>query len=63
MARHDDRTEAWASLLPAGSYESTYLARAVLPGEFRAAPVWVEEYDAPEVYGRGAGERVVIEER
>jgi alpha-2-macroglobulin len=56
----DDRVQLYAAFVPAGTYATTHVVRATLPGEFRAGPVRVEEYDAPEVYGRGAGERVIV---
>jgi alpha-2-macroglobulin len=57
----DDRAEAFASLLPAGVYEYTYLARATTHGTFLAAPPRAEEMYAPETFGRGAGDRVIVE--
>jgi alpha-2-macroglobulin len=57
----DDRAEAFASLLPAGSYEYTYIARATTPGTFVVPPPRAEEMYSPETFGRGAGGRVVVE--
>jgi alpha-2-macroglobulin len=57
----DDRAEAFASLLPAGSYEYTYVARATTPGTYVVLPPRAEELYAPETFGRGAGGRVIIE--
>jgi uncharacterized protein YfaS (alpha-2-macroglobulin family) len=56
----DDRAEAFASLLPAGVYEYTYLARATTPGRFVVPPPRAEMLYEPETFGRGSGETVVI---
>jgi uncharacterized protein YfaS (alpha-2-macroglobulin family) len=56
----DERAEAFASLLQAGVYEYTYLARATTPGEFVVPPPKAEEMYEPETFGRGATARVVI---
>ena len=57
----DDRAEAFASLLWEGSYRYRYTARATTPGTFTAGPPKAEEMYSPEVFGRGATDRVVIE--
>jgi uncharacterized protein YfaS (alpha-2-macroglobulin family) len=59
--RRDDRLEAFASLLWGGEYAYVYLARATTPGEFLAPPTRAEEMYAPDVFGRGASDRVVVE--
>src|SRR5690606_27957781 len=59
----DDRAEAFATLLPAGSYEYAYTARATTPGTFVVPPPRAEEMYAPESFGRGASARVVVEGR
>jgi alpha-2-macroglobulin len=59
----DDRAEAFATLLPAGAYEYTYVARATTPGAFVVPPPRAEEMYQPETFGRGAGVRVVVEGR
>ena len=56
----DDRTEAFTTLLPGGTYEYTYVARATTPGEFVVPPTRAEEVYAPEVFGRSASDRVVV---
>jgi uncharacterized protein YfaS (alpha-2-macroglobulin family) len=56
----DERAEAFASLLGAGVYRYSYVARATTPGEFVAPPPTVEEMYHPETFGRGAGERVRV---
>jgi uncharacterized protein YfaS (alpha-2-macroglobulin family) len=59
----DDRVVAFARHAPAGVYELTYLARATTPGSFVASPAHTEEMYAPEVFGRSASDRVVVERR
>ncbi len=58
--QRDDRAEAFAAWLPAGSYDYTYVARATTPGTFVAPPTRAEEIYAPETFGRGSTDRVVI---
>jgi uncharacterized protein YfaS (alpha-2-macroglobulin family) len=57
----DDRVEAFASLLPAGVFTYTYVARATTPGLFVVPPPRAEEMYSPETFGRGASERVLVE--
>ncbi len=57
----DERVEAFASLLWEGVYDYTYVARATTPGDFVVAPPKAEEMYSPETFGRGAGDRVVVE--
>jgi hypothetical protein len=57
----DDRVEAFASLLHAGSYEHSVLARATTPGRFVAPPPKAEEMYHPETFGRGGTDVVVVE--
>jgi uncharacterized protein YfaS (alpha-2-macroglobulin family) len=57
----DERAEAFASFLPAGVFDYSYVARATTPGTFIAPPPKAEEMYAPETFGRGAGDRVVVE--
>jgi alpha-2-macroglobulin len=56
----DDRAEAYATYLGAGTYEYTYEARATTPGEFVVPPAHAEELYAPEVFGRSASARVTV---
>ncbi len=51
----DDKVTLFATYLPAGAYEYTFLARASLPGEFRVLPVHGEMMYFPEVWGRSGG--------
>ncbi|MCB0047027.1 MAG: Ig-like domain-containing protein [Caldilineaceae bacterium] len=57
----DQRAEAFATLLWEGVYEYSYVARATTPGNFVVPPAKAEEMYAPEVFGRSAGDRVVVE--
>ncbi len=57
----DERVEAFASLLWDGVHEYVYVARATTLGSFVVAPPKAEEMYSPEVFGRGAGDRVVVE--
>jgi hypothetical protein len=57
----DERVEAFASLLWDGIYDYTYVARATTPGNFVAPPPKAEEMYSPETFGRGAGDRVIVE--
>ena len=56
----DDRVEAFTSLLPAGVYTYTYVARATTPGLFIVPPPRAEEMYSPETFGRGGTERVLV---
>lgn len=57
----DERVEAFASLVYAGVYDYTYVARATTPGEFVVPPPKVEEMYDPETFARGGGDRVIVE--
>ncbi len=59
----DERTEAFATLLWDGVYEYTYVARATTPGEFIVPPAKAEEMYSPEVFGRSASDRLIVETR
>ncbi len=56
----DDRAEAFTSLLPAGTYDYSYVARATTPGRFVVPPSRAEEIYAPETFGRGATDIVIV---
>jgi hypothetical protein len=51
----DDKVVMFATHLPKGTYEYTYLMRASLAGEFRVIPSTAYEMYFPEVFGRGDG--------
>jgi hypothetical protein len=57
----DDRAEAFTSLLWEGVYNYSYVARATTPGAFVVPPAKAEEMYAPETFGRGQSDRVVVE--
>jgi uncharacterized protein YfaS (alpha-2-macroglobulin family) len=57
----DDRAESFATYLAAGTYDYSYVARATTPGSFVAPPARAEEMYAPETFGRGSTDAVVIE--
>jgi len=58
----DDRAVLFASELPRGTYEYTYLIRAGLAGNFHVAPAHAEEMYFPEVFGNSAGGVFTVEE-
>jgi uncharacterized protein YfaS (alpha-2-macroglobulin family) len=57
----DERVVISADFLPAGTYVYTYLVRASTPGTYFVIPPTAQEFYFPEVYGRGAGGRFVIQ--
>ena len=57
----DNQAEAFTSLLWDGVYQYTYLAWATTPGKFVVPPSKAEEMYSPEVFGRSAGNIVVVE--
>jgi uncharacterized protein YfaS (alpha-2-macroglobulin family) len=57
----DERVEAFSSLLWEGVHTYRYVARATTPGTFVVPPPKAEEMYAPETFGRGATDRVVVE--
>jgi uncharacterized protein YfaS (alpha-2-macroglobulin family) len=57
----DERAEAFTSLLWEGTYEYTYVTRATTPGRFVVPPTKAEEMYSPEVFGRSAGDIVIVE--
>ena len=58
----DERAEAFASYLWAGTHEYSYVARATTPGTFVVPPAKAEEIYAPEVFGRSGSDTVIIED-
>ena len=56
----DDRAEAFATWLGAGSYEYTYVTRATTPGTFVVPPARAEQMYEPEVFGRSGNTTVTI---
>lgn len=57
----DKQVEAFASLLPAGLYSYSYVARATTPGEYLVPPTKAEEMYEPEVFGRSSTDHVIVE--
>jgi uncharacterized protein YfaS (alpha-2-macroglobulin family) len=57
----DERAEAFTSLMWEGVYSYTYVTRATTPGAYVVPPAKAEEMYAPETFGRGASDRVVVE--
>ena len=51
----DEKAVLFATYLPRGTYEYTYLIRASLPGEYGAIPTHAYEMYFPEVFGRSDG--------
>jgi hypothetical protein len=58
----DNRVALFATRLPGGSYEYTYLARATTPGTFQTLPAIAYQMYEPEVFGRSAGTTFVVTE-
>jgi alpha-2-macroglobulin len=57
----DERAEAFTTLLWEGVYTYSYVARATTPGEFVVPPTKAEEMYTPEVFGRSASDKVIVE--
>jgi uncharacterized protein YfaS (alpha-2-macroglobulin family) len=57
----DERAEAFTTLLWEGVHTYTYVARAATPGSFVVPPPRAEEMYQPETFGRGGGDRLVVE--
>ncbi|MBN2390436.1 MAG: Ig-like domain-containing protein [Anaerolineae bacterium] len=52
----DDRVVFFASEVEVGTYQMTYILRAVAPGDYGALPAVASEVYFPEVWGRSAGD-------
>ncbi len=59
----DNRVALFATNLPKGSYDYTYLARASTPGTFGALPARAFQTYSPEVFGRSAGGMFEVTEK
>jgi uncharacterized protein YfaS (alpha-2-macroglobulin family) len=57
----DERVEAFSSLVWEGVYTYRYVARATTPGTFIVPPPKAEEMYAPETFGRGPTDVLVVE--
>jgi hypothetical protein len=51
----DEKAVLFATYLPRGTYEYTYLIRASLPGEYRVIPTTAYQMYFPETFGRSDG--------
>jgi uncharacterized protein YfaS (alpha-2-macroglobulin family) len=58
----DEKAVLFASYLPHGTYEYTYLIRASLPGEYRVIPTNAYQMYFPETFGRSDGGVFTISE-
>ncbi len=58
----DEKVALFASYLPRGTYEYTYLMRASVPGEYLVLPTTAAEMYFPDISGRGEGGRFVVTE-
>ncbi|MCL5995592.1 MAG: alpha-2-macroglobulin, partial [Chloroflexi bacterium] len=56
----DDHAALFASNLPAGTYEYTYVIRTSIAGSFKVMPASVEESYFPETFGRSDGAQFTI---
>ena len=57
----DEKVALFASYLPRGTYEYSYIMRASVPGEYNVIPATAYEMYFPEVFGRSDGGRFVVE--
>jgi uncharacterized protein YfaS (alpha-2-macroglobulin family) len=57
----DEKVALFATYLPRGTYEYTYLMRASVPGEYRVMPTAAYEMYFPEVFGRSDGGRFNVQ--
>jgi uncharacterized protein YfaS (alpha-2-macroglobulin family) len=51
----DEKVVLFATYLPKGTYEYTYMIHASLPGTYKVIPTQAREFYFPEVFGRGDG--------
>jgi uncharacterized protein YfaS (alpha-2-macroglobulin family) len=56
----DERVVISADYLPAGTYVYTYIVRASTPGEYHVIPAVAHEFYFPDVYGRSAGGKFIV---
>jgi hypothetical protein len=55
VAFGDEKLALFADVLPAGTYQYTYLLHASLSGEYRVLPPSIRAVYFPEIYGHGEG--------
>jgi uncharacterized protein YfaS (alpha-2-macroglobulin family) len=63
VQRHDDRIEAFAEWLPAGTHRVRYLLRATTAGSFSAPGASALLMYMPETFGRSRVDQLGIERR
>jgi uncharacterized protein YfaS (alpha-2-macroglobulin family) len=56
----DEKMTLFASYLPRGTYEYTYLIRAGVPGDYKVMPTQAYQMYFPEVFGRSAGVQFTV---
>ncbi len=56
----DEKVALFATYLPRGTYEYTYIMRASVPGVFNVIPASASEMYFPEVFGRSDGGKFVV---
>jgi uncharacterized protein YfaS (alpha-2-macroglobulin family) len=57
----DERAEAFSTLVWGGVHTFKYIARATTPGTFVVPPPKAEEMYHPETFGRGPGDKLIVE--
>jgi len=57
----DEKVALFASFLPRGTYEYTYMLRCTTPGQYVALPATAYEMYFADVFGRSEGARFVIQ--
>jgi len=58
----DEKVALFATYLPRGTYEYSYIMRASVPGTFNVIPTTASQMYFPEVFGRSDGGQFVVEE-
>ena len=56
----DDRAEAFSTIIGAGTYDYSYIAKATTPGSFVVPPARAEQIYSPESFGRSGSASVVV---
>jgi alpha-2-macroglobulin len=56
----DEKVTLFATYLPRGTYEYTYLMRASVPGAYRVIPATAYQMYFPDVFGRTAGSQFTV---
>ncbi len=59
----DEKVVLFATYLPKGTYQYTYLMRASIAGEFKVLPATANEFYFPEVFGRSDGMVMTIKKQ